>query len=302
MPPPVTRRTIPELRRDTQHTHLGWASQPWLFRQIRKVSIYVTWLLLQTPLTPNAITLIAIAGGILTGVLFAVGWWLTGIAMLALVVILDFCDGEVSRYRGAQSKEGSYLDKLYIFTVHPSPIAGMTIGVHALFPTPWVLAAGFVDAISIFLLCMVSEYGRHLAVWKHLGRFLARLETDPDFLAEQLKTAPAGASGNNAAAGRDGFGNSRFGKQLKRILQGWDFPYIFFFMAASIILQLAMGREGSLFGIAPVKLFLYFYAVTFPAIICIMIAKNVSRRVVEMDFRDAAGQVVRTLQQARRIQ
>ena len=299
-PPSATTRSLRELRRDTQNTLDVWASQPWLFRQVRKVSIYVTWLLLHTPLTPNAITLMAIAGGMLTGVLFAIGWWITGLAVLALVVVLDFSDGEVSRYRGTQSKEGSYLDKLYIFAVHPSPIAGMTIGVHTLYPTPWVLAAGFVDVISIFLLCTVSEYGRQIAVWKHVGRLLVRLETDPAFLAEQLNKTSSNAG--DAEAKRAGFRNSVFGTMLKRALSGWDFPYIFVFMAAAILLQLATGSDEGWFGTTPAKLFLYFYALTYPPIIWAMIVKNVAARAVETDFRIAADQVMRTLRQARRVQ
>lgn len=295
----ATPKSIRDLRRDTQHTHLGWSSQPWLFRQIRRASIYVTWMLLYTPLTPNAITLIAIAGGVVTAVLFALGWWIAGLIVLALVVVLDFSDGEVSRFRGSQSKEGSYLDKLYIFLVHPSPIAGMTIGVHAIYPSSWVLAAGFVDVISIFLLCMVNEYGRQLAVWKHIGRYLLRLENDPGFLASELKRTAAEPGAPDSASGV--FRDSRAGSAIRRALAGWDFPYIFVFLAIAVLLQLAVGPDGPLSGIAPAKLYLYFYAVTYPPIICAMIAKNVASSVIEEDYRAATDQVIRAMHTGRRL-
>jgi len=295
----ASTESISDLRRKTQHTLLVWADQPWLFRQIRKVSIYVTWFLLRTPLTPNAITFIAIAGGVLTGVLFALGWWIAGILVLALTVVLDFSDGEVSRYRGTQSKEGTYLDKIYVYAVHPSPIAGLTIGLHAVDPSVWVLAAGFVDVISIFLLCMVSEYGRQIAVWKHVGRFLLRLEKDPAFLATELKKAAAprrDPSETTRSAWRDG----RIGTAIKRALSGWDFPYIFVFLAIAIMLQIAVGWDGTLLGIAPAKLFLYFYALTYPPIICIMVVKNVAASAIEADYKVATDQIIRALDKSHR--
>jgi hypothetical protein len=305
MPQAAVTKTIRELRRDCQQTMSTWDSQPWLFLQIRKVSIYLTWILLHTPLTPNAITLIAIAGGVLTAVLFALGCWITGVVILFVVIILDFSDGEVSRYRGSQSKEGSYLDKIYTFTVHPSPIAGMAIGVHNIYPSPWVLVAGFTDVISVFLLCMVTEYGPQLALWRHCRRFLDRLNQDPAFLAEQLQIA-ASLAENAPAPGftRTAFENirdSHMAAILKSAVSGWDFPYILCFMALAIVLQSIIGERNIPGQIAPVKLFLYFYAISYPPLICFMLLKNVMTKTVERQFEDAKGEIMQMLQKTRQI-
>jgi CDP-alcohol phosphatidyltransferase len=305
MPQAVVTKTISELKKDCQQTHYSWNDQPWLFRQFREVSIYLTWALLHTRLTPNAITLVAIAGGVLTGALFAFGYWITGVITLLIVVLLDFSDGEVSRYHGTQSKEGSYLDKIYIFTVHPSPFAGMALGIYGADPTGWVLAAGFINVISAFLLCMVTEYALQIALWKHSKRFIDRLNRDPAFLAEQLQMASSRtADAESAAAPRgetsfDDFRNSRPAVILKRIASGWDFPYIFCFMSLAIVLQLLIGERNSL-GVGPAKLFLYFYAITYPPLICFMLLKNVATKLVERQYAGVSAEIMQMVEKARR--
>jgi hypothetical protein len=307
MPKAVVSKTISELRRDCQHTLSTWDSQPWLFLQIRKVSIYFTWILLHTPLTPNGITLIAIAGGALTGVLLAFGCWITGLVTLFVVIALDFSDGEVSRYRGTTSKEGSYLDKIYTFAVHPSPIAGMALGVHHADPAGWVLGAGFIDVISVFLLCMVTEYAPQLALWRHGKRFIDRLNRDPAFLAEQLRLASLPTAEPNSAAALppgqtafDDIRSSRLAATVRRALSGWDFPYILCFMALAIILQLIVGERSSLGEFAPARLYLYFYAISFPPIICFMLLKNVATKVVERQYAELTVEIMQLLEKARR--
>lgn len=304
----VVSKSISELRRDCQQTMLTWDSQPWLFLQIRKVSIYVTWLLLHTPLTPNGITLVAIAGGVLTGVLFAFGCWITGLIALLLVITLDFSDGEVSRYRGTTSKEGSYLDKIYTFAVHPSPIAGMALGAYHADPTGWVLGAGFINVISVFLLCMVTEYAPQLAVWRHCKRFIDRLNRDPAFLAEQLRMAsarsavPDGALPAPGQAAFDEIRNSGLAATVRRAISGWDFPYILCFLALAVILQSIIGWQGGLGELAPAKLFLYFYAISYPPIICFMLLKNVATKVVERQYQEVTAEIMQMLEKARRVQ
>jgi len=90
----------------------------------RKVSIYITWLLLHTPISANQVTLLSLAvmlGGLAciaagTAALLAVG-----AALLLLAYILDCCDGEVARYRNQTSLRGEYLDAL----VHAATIPAM---------------------------------------------------------------------------------------------------------------------------------------------------------------------------------
>src|SRR3954452_2168926 len=87
-------------------------------RFVRKISIRITWLLLHTGVSANAVTV----GGILAGIAGALllawseAWTLVaGIVLLQLSFVVDYSDGEVARYRahergGATNAGGAYLD------------------------------------------------------------------------------------------------------------------------------------------------------------------------------------------------
>ncbi len=73
----------------------------------------LTLLLLKTPLTPNQITLISLAFGVVAGVLFSKGTYgfsVAGALSYQLAVVLDNCDGEVARAKNKRSVIGGWLD------------------------------------------------------------------------------------------------------------------------------------------------------------------------------------------------
>ena len=88
----------------------------------RKVSIYITALVLRTPLTANQITVISILIGLTGGVLLAIDNTVLAVIGASLFVAwetLDCVDGEVSRFRGTSSLTGLYLDRLHSTIVGP---------------------------------------------------------------------------------------------------------------------------------------------------------------------------------------
>lgn len=267
------------------------------------MSIPLTWLLLKTPLRPNEISLIAIFAGVLTAILYAVGYWYTGVAVMFLVILLDFSDGEVSRYRGIRSKEGSYLDKIYIFCVHPALIAGMSIGVFSIEQNIWIIVAGFVNTISIVLLCMVIEYAKQMAVWKHCQRFLDKLQADPALLRYQpsLSSSNLGEYDKNdlsqvAHPERDEIRQSRIAMTLKSLLSAWDFPWVFCIMAGAIVTQKLMWLQHDPGPYKPMVFFLYFYAVTYPPLIILFLLKNVYKKTIEVEYKDVERQMLTIFQ------
>ena len=112
MPPP----SVAELRAVVQPESLlgrvdaeHWAGRLYM----RRLSPYVTRLLIATPITPNGVTWLMIASGLLAavslsfpGLLGAVGAFL----LIQLQLLFDCCDGEVARWRGRFSITGVYLD------------------------------------------------------------------------------------------------------------------------------------------------------------------------------------------------
>jgi phosphatidylglycerophosphate synthase len=127
--------TIAELRAATQPASIfernsgeHWAGKLYM----RRLSPYLTRLLLRTPITANGVTWLMIACGVaaaavlsLPGVAAAVGAAL----LIQLQLLLDCSDGEVARWRGVKSTAGVYLDRIgHWLTEGALPIA---LGVRA---------------------------------------------------------------------------------------------------------------------------------------------------------------------------
>ncbi|MEA2170133.1 MAG: hypothetical protein QOF76_3433 [Solirubrobacteraceae bacterium] len=82
---------------------------------VRRVSPYVTRVLLRTPLSANAVTWLMIAVGVAAAALLAIDQTWTAIAAVVLIqgqILLDCCDGEIARWRETYSPLGIYLDRL----------------------------------------------------------------------------------------------------------------------------------------------------------------------------------------------
>jgi phosphatidylglycerophosphate synthase len=110
--------SITELRDATQPDSIfarnsgeHWAGRLYM----RRLSPYLTRLLLRTPITPNGVTWLMI----LTGPAAAAVLTLPGLAgaagavvLIQLQLLLDCSDGEVARWRGQGSPAGVYLDRI----------------------------------------------------------------------------------------------------------------------------------------------------------------------------------------------
>src|SRR4051794_8610271 len=122
--------TIAELRRVTQpESVMGRANaEHWAGRlYMRRLSPYVTRLLLKTPLSANAVTWLMFPSGLLAGLSLTVPGIAgpIGAVLLAQVQLLvDCCDGEVARWRGTSSPTGIFLDRL----AHHVTDAALAIG------------------------------------------------------------------------------------------------------------------------------------------------------------------------------
>lgn len=107
--------------------------EPSIYVPARMVSIYVTRLLLPTPVTSNAVTL---AWGIV--LLIAAGLLATGnpgpvlgaAALIALAYVLDCVDGELARLRDNCSNVGSTLEQIVHWSTNLAVLAGAAVGVY----------------------------------------------------------------------------------------------------------------------------------------------------------------------------
>jgi phosphatidylglycerophosphate synthase len=285
--------SIQELRAICQLSPQWQVPQPWAFLQIRKVSIYVTWILLHTPITANGVSVAGILLGVAGACFLGATHFVTGVILLALATIFDFSDGEVSRYRKQQSKQGSYLDKVYHFTVQPSAFAGMTIGAFQSHPSIWILVAGFVSAISVAALVMVMAYANELAIWKHSRKLIASVSA---FLATQGTAQYVPGLPRTSVppdqTGAEGPTYSSTARRVAELASLWDFPYIFFVIGAAALAQsIVPSMTIAAMTTAPLELVLAFYALTYPVWIAVFVFHVLSTQSTERGYRAFAEEL-----------
>jgi phosphatidylglycerophosphate synthase len=129
--------------------------QPFYERRFARLfSIYITRVLILTPITANQTTLLYILVGILAASCFTfgtVGLNIAGIVLLQLWYIMDCVDGEVARYRGTTSVTGVYLDLLSHYIAHPLVIACIGWGLFRKFDDSKALIFAFSAALFVVL-------------------------------------------------------------------------------------------------------------------------------------------------------
>ena len=126
------------------------------FRLNRILSRPLTHLLLRTPLTPNQITFLTLAFGVLAGVFFSSGLYLQtllGAFFYQTAVVLDNCDGEVARAKNMKSEFGSWLDIAADFFTDVALFTGIGLGVYR---------QGVEGPVLLFTLLCVSGSGLHV--------------------------------------------------------------------------------------------------------------------------------------------
>ena len=183
MPP-----SIAELRATTQPEWLlGRAgAEHWAGRlYMRRLSPYVTRLLLRTPVTANALTALMIPAGLLAALALTFPG-LAGAAaavMLAqLQLLLDCCDGEVARWRRTFSPRGVYVDQIAHYSTET--VLAAALGVRA--DGGWDSIGGWTTlglVVAVLILFLKSE--THL-----IGVARARSEKPP---APEDAPVPAGS-------------------------------------------------------------------------------------------------------------
>jgi len=114
----------------------------------------LTWLLIHTPISANQVTMLSMFVALIGCCLMIPGnYWLSllGLAFFCLFMLLDHCDGQVSRYKHQSSKAGLYLDSRVHHIVEPLFFICCGIGVGIMTKDNiWYFVAGI--AASTFYL------------------------------------------------------------------------------------------------------------------------------------------------------
>jgi len=151
--------TIKELREICQAPRKG--TDDWHKKYIsRKISIYITWLLLHTPIRANGATSLFAFSGIIAGVIFLGGTSLSffaGAMMLQLWYTMDMVDGEVARYRGEGGATGRFFDIIVHHMVHPFAFAAMGFGLYRQYGKISIFILGLLAGYSVMMLAVILD-------------------------------------------------------------------------------------------------------------------------------------------------
>lgn len=267
--------SIKNLRAKSQKTDYGYDVYPLVFRLIRVVSIYFTWLLIQTRCKPNTITILGVICGVLSGVMFYCRFVGAALVLVGLSVIADFSDGEVSRFHGTTSKEGTYLDSIHHFVVQPFFIAGIVLWGVEINGNHLFLAAGMVSVINSVVLTLAVTSSVNNALLKHLLRHIKNgghiTHKQPEMLEPGRTTAQ----------------KKRFYRTIPgTVARIMDFPYVIIVMGAGA--ALTHYWEDSMFNLdgSLLNYMMYTYASLSAGLICVFIWNVVHSKHIEKRFNE----------------
>lgn len=125
---------------------------------VRRVSPAVTYAVVRfTPLSADAVTMLAIICGVVGGLLTALGWIATNlfaVVLLQSAYLFDVADGEVARVRGTAGRRGQYLDLIGHVIQNRALYGGATFSLILVSDFAWwavviaLLGVGFASAFG----------------------------------------------------------------------------------------------------------------------------------------------------------
>ena len=266
--------SIKELRVKCQKTDYGYNVYPLMFRFIRMISIYFTWLLIQTRCKPNTITIIGVIFGVMSGVMFFFGFVGTALTLVTLAVIADFSDGEVSRFHGTTSKEGTYLDNIHHFVVQPFFMAGIVLWSFEGNNNHFFLAAGMVSVINSIILTLAISSAVDSALLKHFLRYMKNNGT--------IRKQTGLPASSKSQTQKEKFYRAIPGT-VSRML---DFPYVIIIMGISTVLMYYC--EDSILNLYGdlINYMIYMYFFLSSSMVCLFIWNVVHSKHVEKKFNE----------------
>ncbi len=145
-----------------------WAGRLYM----RRLSPYLTRILAPTRLTPDAVTWLMIASGVLAAAMLSIPGLLTAVAAVVLIqfqLLFDCSDGELARWRGTGSPVGIYLDRVGHYVTE----AALPIGLGIRADGGWDSIGGWTTIgllVSVLVLLKMSQSALVLVALAEAGR------------------------------------------------------------------------------------------------------------------------------------
>lgn len=250
---------------------------PLLFKLIRKISIYLSWILIHTPLSPNSITISGVIASYLGLICLLNDLVFSAIISFMYCVVSDFSDGEVSRYKKLQSKEGTFLDKIHHLHTTVVFFAAILLYQYNLTENIIFLYAAFLVLPFSILFPFSVSYGIDVAELIHLNYFL----NGKKYVGHQLKKSTFQDNGVEDSQAHSSTNQSviRFLSNLSRY---WTFPYVFVVYGYTFGLDLILFSNSFVLN----QYVTLFYAITFPFWCYLYTWRVLKTRIVSKRFEE----------------
>jgi phosphatidylglycerophosphate synthase len=128
---------------------------------MRRLSLFVTWLLLNLGLSANQVTFLQIMSGVIGCIFFAfpkTEFLLLGVFFMQLGFLFDNVDGEIARFRKQASTTGKFLDTIGHEIVIPFMFFGLAIGSYFRTDNFEVIIFGFLAGLFSLRLDITTLY------------------------------------------------------------------------------------------------------------------------------------------------
>ena len=151
-----------EAEKKSEQSVISHSDSPIIDRYIiRKISGFITGLLVKTPITPNQVTIISLILGIISAAFFSHGVHTYTIiaGMLYFVsTVFDQCDGEVARFKHMTSDFGKSFDIIVDSIVNAAITIGITIGIYKTNGSDLTILAGLFAMTGIVISLLLTTY------------------------------------------------------------------------------------------------------------------------------------------------
>jgi len=126
----------------------------------RRFSIYITRILLFTPITPMQASWVLLLLGFIPGIFFLKSQYLLGALTLQLWYIFDGVDGEIARYKQQTSFTGLYFDHIIHYVIHPYIFLTIGFGLFYRTGSKTLLLLSLSAAFSLIMISMINDAKR----------------------------------------------------------------------------------------------------------------------------------------------
>jgi len=151
-----------EAEKKSEQSVISHSDSPIIDRYIiRKISGFITGLLVKTPITPNQVTIISLILGIISAAFFSHGaHTYTVIAGMFYFVstVFDQCDGEVARFKHMTSDFGKTFDIIVDSIVNAAITIGITVAIYKTNSSSLTIIAGLLAMTGIVISLLLTTY------------------------------------------------------------------------------------------------------------------------------------------------